>query len=389
MKTSYNTMRWLGLAVTGGIIAFAGSADAKRPVQPPPEPPPPAGPAYLLVSVDTVLRPLSIADSGTLVGTSWYEYSGGGFQAPAKMPAQIIDGLPHYVTNDLVLLPDVDGEPQYGECIAANAYERAIGYIDDVGFYRSTIWLPNGAPIDISTNFELPSVALDINDSGVVLVGVGYMDQEGEGVVLVLPDTDGASDLIFTIDIGHGFLPIAINENNQVLLSRYFAGSPVEGYLLTPDPTDADGDGNPWYADGNDDGFNDLLVYLEPPVEGETVSVAGMNNAGQIAGSSGGHAVRWDFVDGAQIITDLGVIADKAVMTVKGIDDSGRIVGTSKVPTGRRTKTGPSWLSDGDTLYELPPLMVNGDWSTLTPRGINSAGWICGLGWVAVPVEQP
>ena len=100
--------------------------------------------------------------------------------------------------------------------------------------------------------------------------------------------------------------------------------------------------------------------------------------------------LRWDFVDGEQIVTDLGSLSDTLNMTVKGISDSGRIVGTSWQYAGRRTKDGPSWLIENDTLYELLPLMVNPDgWSELKPRAINGLGWICGSGWVAIPVEQP
>jgi len=123
-----------------------------------------------------------------------------------------------------------------------------------------------------------------------------------------------------------------------------------------------------------------------------------LNNLGQVVGNSGGHVVRWEFVDGVQIITDLGSLADKSVMTVAGISDSGRIVGTSTIPAGRRIKDGPSWLIENDTIHELLPLVVNADgWSDLEATGINRYGWIAGKGrldgvsrkFVAIPVEEP
>jgi hypothetical protein len=403
MKTSHNTMRWLGLALIGSIIAGEGSVEAKKPVKPPPEPEPTEGPAYQFVSVDRTLRPESISDSGTLVGRATYEYAGGAFLTPAKLPVAFIDadGLPHYSINDLQILPDFNGEQLPGKCYAASDTGFAVGYVLRSGIALPVLWLPDGTPVELYVNQNGSNRHVsDINNDGWVFLIEIEPDNTGGVVVPLDTDLDGAPDTWFDDGNGDGvndlFYPLdplspamhtdhlsarAINDAGQLLV--YESALDI-GYLFTPDFSDADGDGNPWFADTDGDGFNDLWVELAPPVPGEGISVAGLNNLGQVAGNSGGYAVRWDFVDGVQVVTDLGAITSKAVMSTKGIDDAGRIVGISTIPTGRRTKPGPVWLADGDNLYELLP-----ESGSVTETGINSFGWLFGWGWVAVPVEQP
>lgn len=415
MNSIQRSTRWLGLSLACGFLSLAVSAQAVKPPKPPPEPPPPQGPAYWIIRAAVPIGPNAISDSGVLAGHAFYEYSGGGFQSPAVLPPQISVGTPQYFAGDLRWLPDLDGLQSYGECIAMNEAGLAVGYINDPGFLRAILWRSDGTPTDLGVDIGgLSSSANDINDAGLVLVGVGQENEPGEmgGVVVPLdlnadgvPDTwftdvdaDGINDLFFLTDAGHNLLPLAINEVGQVLAAGYAGGDPVAGYLLTPDLDDADGDGNPWFADEAGDGFNDLLTALEPPEPGAVVSVAGLNNLGQVVGQSDGHAVRWEFVDGVQIITDFGSLSEKAQMTARGISDSGRIVGTSRIPTGRRSKDGPSWLIEDEILYELLPLVINSDgWSDLEVEGINRHGWIHGRGrldgvsggFVAIPVDAP
>jgi hypothetical protein len=413
MKTNKNSTRWLGLALACGTLTYAATSQAGKP---PPEPPPPSGPAYWIIRASVPIAPYSISDSGVLVGHALYEYSGGGVQSPAVLPPQISDGEPQYLTSDLRWLPGLDGSQHDGNCLAMNETGLAVGYINDLGLLRAILWLPDGTAVDLGASIGgLPSTANDINDAGLVLVGIGYENQQGErgGVVVPLdlvggdgvPDTwftdddaDGINDLFFLTDTGHNLLPVAINEAGQVLAAQIVAGQRVAGYLLTPDLTDADGDGNPWFADRNSDGFNDLLVSLAPPEPGASVSVAGLNNLGQVVGKSGVHAVRWEFVQGVQIVSDLGSLSDRLAMGVAGISDSGRMAGSSRHIKGAFHKPGPSWLIEGETLYELLPLVVNSDgWSDLEVEGVNRHGWIYGLGrfndvlggFVAIPVEEP
>jgi len=238
------------------------------------------------------------------------------------------------------------------------------------------------------------------------LVGYGDWDQTDEGCGVVVPldldldgepdtwftdvDADGINDLLFPFAPEHNLWPMVINEVGQVLAAQYVNGSYVGGYLLTPDYSDADGDGNPWFADTNSDGYNDLLVALEPPAPGMSFQVVDLNNLGQVAGQSGGHAVRWDFTNGVQTVTDLGTLADKWSMGVGGISDSGRMAGYTREIKGRFHDYGPSWLIENNTLYELLPLLINPPgWSSLNAYGINRNDWILGPGFVAIPVQQP
>ena len=105
------------------------------------------------------------------------------------------------------------------------------------------------------------------------------------------------------------------------------------------------------------------------------------------------------------IITDLGVLPKTYQMNVGGISDSGRVAGTCRIDLGRRSRLGPWWVIENDTLYELLPLAVNPEgWSDYLDRydfnhyyGINRYDWILGRAlldgslrtFVAVPVEQP
>jgi hypothetical protein len=404
MNATQHTPHRPGMILACGILVFAVSAHAKKPPTPPPEPPPPAGPAYRIIAVDGEINPWSLSDSGALVGSAWYAYDGGGFQTPAALWADFSGEALQYPPAYLELLPDIDGSQAYGECIAMNGTGVAVGYVMDGGIERALLWLGDGTSVDLGVDpTGIGSTANDISQEGLVLVGIGREGDPGPGGGVVVPldvngepgtwfsddDADGINDLFFPIERGNTLLPLKINGAGEVLASGY--GS----YLLIPDAADADGDGNPWFAEDGS-GFNALMVPLAPPVPGDSVAVADLNNLGQVAGQSAGHVVRWDFVGGLQNVTDLGTLGDKIEMTATGISDEGIIVGTSRIPTGRRSKDGPSWLIEGDTLYELEPLLVNGNgWSDLEAEGMNRFGWIHGRGvldgyvrrFVAIPAE--
>jgi len=426
MKTMQNTTRWLGLALAGSIITLAASGQAGKPVKPPPEPPPPGGPAYQLIAVDgagfnffpdySFNQANMISDSGALIGGASYE----GVLVPAVWPPRIIGGEVQYVADDIKRLLTEEGTAAYGACFAMNESGFAVGGFFGDSSYSSLqayLWLPDGTPIPLRVNVGgSNNLAIDINNAGYVFLGENAPN-ETSGVVVPLdtdgdgePDTwftdvdgNGINDLFFPIDAGHNFNPLVINEANQVLAHLNPNGP---GYLLTPDFSDADEDGNPWFADVNPaDGFNDLLVALDPPEPGASAVAVGLNNFGQVVGQSGGHVVRWEFVGDDQIITDLGALPKTYQMNVGGSSDSGRVAGTCRIDLGRRSKSGPWWVIESDTLYELLPLAVNSaGWSDYEEQlvfnyyyGINRYDWILGRAlldgslrrFVAVPVGQP
>jgi len=431
MKTIQYSTRWLGLVLAGSTITLAASGQAGKPVKPPPEPPPPEGPAYQLIPVDapgfsffpdySFNQANMISDSGALIGGAWYERPDGtGVRVPAVLPPRIVEGEVQYVADDIKRLLTEEGMAEFGTCFAMNESGFAVGaFFGDIDYSsaQAYLWLPDGTPIPLRVNVGgSNSLALDINNDGYVLLGENEPDVRG-GVVVPLdrdhdgaPDTwftdvdeDGINDLFFPIDARLNFNPLVINEAGQVLANIYPNGP---GYLLTPDFSDEDEDGNPWFADVDPaDGFNDLLVALDPPEEGASAVAVGLNNLGQVVGQSGGHVVRWEFVGDDQIITDLGALPKTYQMNVGGISDSGRVAGTCKIDLGRRSRLGPWWVIESDTLYELLPLAVNSDgWSDYIERydvnhyyGINRYDWILGRAllngslrtFVAVPVEQP
>jgi len=210
MKTRKNSTRRLGLVLACGMITFAVSAEAKKPVKPPPEPP--SGPAYQIFAEQGGIETKSISDAGVLVGSVFYQVAGGGFQTPAVLPPQIIDGEVQYLPEDLRLLPDVDGTQQYGRCLAMNAMGLAVGYVDvwDIGDdpMRAILWLADGTAVNLGVNpAGFRSAAFDINDAGLVLVAI--LDENGRGanggvVVPLDVDSNGELDTCFPDDEGDG-----------------------------------------------------------------------------------------------------------------------------------------------------------------------------------------
>jgi len=389
--------RWLALAC--GILALAASADAKKPVKPPPEPPPPAGPAYWVFSLEGDVRPQAISDVGTVVGGAWFTRADGEGLAPFSLAPRTDNGELQYLTTDLQWLLGDTGTVESGWCSAVNQAGEAAGC--GVGL-TGMLWLADGTPVNLGVcPADVACWANDINDAGLVVVEFPrFFGATGAGSGVVVPldntgdgepdtwftdlDADGINDLFFPIAPEHYLIPRAINEDGQVALTQISSGPDV-AYLLTPDYDDADGDGNPWFADVDGDGFNDLLIALAPPEPGEAAAVYDLNNLGQVVGRSNGHVVLWEIVDGEQVVTEFGLLSRKVKsMSPAGINDAGHIVGSSR----KSRSAGPSWLYQDGTFHELLSLVENPEGvSVLSPSGINNHGWICGNGFVAVRVE--
>jgi probable HAF family extracellular repeat protein len=168
---------------------------------------------------------------------------------------------------------------------------------------------------------------------------------------------------------------------------------------LVPDFTDADGDGNPWFADANGDNFNDLMVELIPlSVEYPSYSpyATDLNAAGQVVGASDKRAVLWNFAaDGTQTVTDLGQISGREEnIYATAINDTGQIVGVASY----RKSVKAAFLVDDGQMYDLAECLTNGaGWANLQANDINNQGRIVGSGefggvrqaFVATPVTQP
>jgi probable HAF family extracellular repeat protein len=415
MQIRQNSTRWLGVALACGTFTFAASSQAAKPPKPPPTP---AGPTYRIVSLGTLggnSAAHAINESGWVAGGA----NGGAFvvvpETSPNGPVYYRDTSPADGINDLMLrLPALDPSLGNGGADGINDAGLIVGQsILTEGtdtLVRSTLWL-DGLPIDLADGTALSSGAADINNPGVIVTWSG-----DDAYVVVPEDTnsDGVADLWVRDENGDGindlrqiaaplhyykpeiygdgwpvyFEPQAINDGGQIV---FFANGGIGYYLLTPDDTDADGDGNPWYADVNADLFNDLLVRLQSAGGANDI-----NTAGQVVGMANDRAVRWDFpADGTQTITDLGTLSLPVKrMWATAINDPGQIVGNAYLKNGNHA----GFVFYKGTMYDFATRLTNGSgWVNLTPADINNQGFIVGYGtfsgvtqaFVAVPVTQP
>ena len=421
MKTRQNSTRWLGLALACGTLTFAVSSQAAKPPKPPPTP---AGPAYRIVSVGSAWDPLGSFGATAVNNVGWvcgHGAAGGRLsfvvvpESSADGPVYFRDTSPADGINDLLQeLPGLWSESNYSGVSDINDSGLAAGTsLVESGWYRATLWVDN-TPVDLGNVGGEETYAFDINNSGLVVTGpdadfaslglgldalscvIVPRDNDGDGVL----DTwfedlngDGTNDLLKIIVPTSGreyFAPQAINNAGQVILKCVYGPQ----RLVTPDFLDTDGDGNPWYADANGDGVNDLMVALIG-LGGAGAYVTDINSAGQVVGASNGRAVRWDFAaDGTQTITDLGLLSSKVQsMSAAAINDAGQIVGGVSY-----RNSGSSFLFQNGKLYDLAALLVNGaGWTGLSASDINNQGIIVGTGYVdrlrhgfvAIPVAQP
>ncbi len=423
MKERQDSTRWLGLALAGGFLTFAASSEAAKPPKPPPTP---SGPAYRIVAlgrlgVDT-LAASAVNNAGSVVGGG-YKAIGDSLvsvvgivvpEASADGPVYFRDTSPADGVNDLMYeLPGLPAALGSGASDINDAGwvcgSCTLGTVDEP-YDTAAIWAGN-TPIDLGCGEAYMTYGYEINNLGLAVTGPDLWvlpsapcyvavpkDNDGDRV----PDTwfedlngDGANDLLKLLTTQFGwydaFAPEGgINDAGQVILN-WNKGS---DFLLSPDSTDADGDGNPWYADTNGDGFNDLMVQLVG-LAGADAYAADINNAGQVVGASNGRAVRWDFTAaGTQTITDLGSLSKTMPNTsAGGINDAGQIVGTA----WGQNKSTPFLFQNGK-MYDLATLLVNGTgWTGLAAGDINNQGIIIGNGYlngtwqgfVAIPVTQP
>jgi len=419
MKTKEITTRWLGLALACGTLTFAVSTQAGKP-----QPPAPSGPTYRIVALGAGNSVSAINEAGSVVG-GFQNLAGvyAGFvvvpEASANGPVYFRDTTPMDGRNDLIR-----------ELPGLSTLGGGASDINDAGlvvgsshlfewYYQATLWLGE-TPIGLGfldgyggTNI---SIAYAVNNQGLIAIGTEESGEAPAGVVVPkdtngdnVPDTwfedangDGYNDLVLVVaprvygpppdewPIAR-FTPQGINDANQMIVNGY---DTAKAYRLTPDYADADGDGNPWFADMNADRYNDLLVPLIG-LSGASSYATDINAAGQVVGSSNRRAVRWDFAaNGTPTIKDLGLLS-KSVrsMGATAINDAGQIVGFAAFQNSRTT-----FLVYKGTMYDLATRLTNGTgWTDLSASDINNEGCIVGRGYlngvyqgfVAIPVTQP
>jgi probable HAF family extracellular repeat protein len=419
MMTRQSTTRWLGLALACGTFTSAVAGQAAKP------PPVPTGPTYRIVALGTLGG--STVSLSAINGAGWV--AGGSSstavmvvpEASANGPVYFRDTSPADGVNDLIQeLPGLSTLGCYAHDINDAGLVVGSSSMNDpnLWYQQATLWLgetPTGLGFLDGYGGKYDSIAYAVNNQGLIAIGT-WESGEAPAAVLVPRDTDGDNvpDTWFEDADGDGFndlflvvaprlygpppdewpiarfTPAGINDIGQMIVNRWESGT---AYRLTPDYTDADGDGNPWFADVNVDGYNDLLVQLNG-LSGAGSYATDINAAGQVVGSSNRRAVLWNFTGGAQTVKDLGLLS-KSVrsMAAAAINDAGQIVGTATFQNSRTT-----FLVYKGTMYDLATRLTNGTgWANLTARDINSQGSIIGYGdfggvrqsFVAIPVTQP
>jgi uncharacterized membrane protein len=342
---------------------------------------------YMRIKINTWVTSLTaINDSGMVVGKClappdyFYEYA-------MQLTPQIKGSTIQYPRADIKMFTEiVDNRP-----FNLNNKGQVVGQTRSP-ISRATLWLQDGKEVDLGvTPFGTPSHAYDINEAGMVVV---KNLASGECFVVVpndangdrhadtwFLDTDGneINDLLYPV--AQDLTPCSINEAGQIVFS--------EGVLLSPENVNIEGAGNPWYSDKNGDGVNDRLHVLISL--GGTTIAHDINEAGQIVGSSGGQAVMWEFTDGVETMTQLGLPTPQAEnVTAIAINNTGQIVGTYSIKQGKRIE---GFLFHAGTMHRLDNLMADNSVMRPSEIGINNKGWIIEH-WpnvasaVAIPAEQ-
>lgn len=327
MNTKPFTTQRTGLLLACGIIALTAPVKAGKPPKDPPPEPEPAPVTFTVMDAgslgdeDDGLYPVAINDHGVVAGTF--------------TPREFWANDPHYGpiyswTNIAFLLEPVDGayyqdadgdgandlvqlltpysDSDRSWAVDINNHGQIIGQQEFNDFeagtqvHFATVW--EGGEIV----FEMPNAEFyDINDAGVI-AGVTWPD---EGSPYYNPDHiydipflllsldvdgDGRPDTWYADDNGDGindqfrFLqlgarPLAVFDDLSVLCTSFVLVQPFEYIptpsIIRPDFSDADGDGNPWYANADGDRLNDLLQSF-PDGAGASVTTGGGLAAGTV-----------------------------------------------------------------------------------------------------------
>jgi len=261
MNTLQHTTRWLGLALTCGIITFAASAQAGKPVKPPKPPPepPPAAPYELIMLGDagSDSHAIDVNESGLVVGSVSYYFPEGYSYSHATLV------VPEMENGNLIWRKDADGDGQ------------------------NDLLVDLGTPAGADSN----SGPCNINDHGVILGGALHpvpdqapndfawllapkvvdgrltwtdLDQGGvNGLIEILPVVGDLEDPYLVA------LPQHINNHGEVALVVQ-SWNPSDrwqrGFLLIPNRYEVSVDGAVTIeypaADLDGDGLNDYLIDL-------------------------------------------------------------------------------------------------------------------------------
>jgi uncharacterized membrane protein len=387
MNTIPHTTRRLGFALACGTLTFAVATQAGKPAPPPP-------PSYTLTQLSglpgfTTCDAEDVNDFGQVVGRVW-----------------TVNGPWHAVVWETASAAptDLDNGSDFSEAYAINNAGQVVGRCRFVGGAspHPAVWIPDGlggyAPTDLIGDVGLDGSAYDINDSGFV---AGYFRLDGASMGFVIcPETDangvpvtwfrdgngdGVNDLMFLLEPqanADGVEPYAINDLGWVV-GKDFTPSGYGAFVIIPDDTLP----NPWFADGDGNGINDLMVHLDASLAKD------VNNARQIVASDDWS---WDSRMFTVVVAPNGSITITTTTLPKpnsmkhgpssAINDRGQVAGTGQNRTrdldnrpllwepGKGTRLLESLLSDLAEFNDLDTASAINERGQIVGEGTTSAG---------------
>ncbi len=224
---------------------------------------------------------------------------------------------------------------------------QVVGTMGEAYAYRAFAWDPATGMTDIGTLGQAESQGLDINAQGQVVGNTLH------GYKAFTWDTEaGVSDL--TPIVGGNTVAGAINDLGQMAGNTRYSDA--------------------WIVDTN--GVTPIGGF------GDNMSVAAINNQGQVVGTHGSHGAadaEAFYYDGSTL-HNLGTLSGGPTYSARAwdINDDGIIVGEAKTSSGTYhaviSDNGSSWV-DLNTL-----LPASSGWELLVANDVNEAGMIVGTG---------
>jgi len=423
---------WLPVAIAAAFFLAPVTVSAGKP--PPPPPPPLPEVTFTAVNIGSGGRVAAINATGTIIGTAnlpnvgstafvlepedvngdgkpeWFKDDGKGGNALLK-PLPGIADMGHGETLGTTGACDINAS---GQIVGWHSYTALNDWNDGPWQYEAAIlWTKNGGTYT-PTLLARWGRAIGINNAGNV---VGYVnhallydptdpddwedvanvpfiivpERDTAGIVCWFKDEHGAPngdgpdgitdlmvELAVRVDLGYDGVsyPWPGSEATHVTADlRVFSG----GGIVYPDFTDLDGDGNPWFADADSDGVNDLLKPFPAGSFATTPSPNGQLAAGGIDTA----AALFDITTSPpELCTNLGKLSsDEVRTTALGVNDAAWVVGESykhikKGWSYSHYYTGLFWK--GGKMSVFSTLLSNTAVSAPLPKVINASGIVAG-----------
>jgi probable HAF family extracellular repeat protein len=244
------------------------------------------------------------------------------------------------------------------------------GQIDPYGksISHAFLWTPGGTD-GVPSNPQMKDLqitwgglgALALNNSGVVVGNEATTAGPYHG--FVWDQTHGLRDLNILVPGNLGVelrYATGVNSQGQIVANGWNAASPDHAYLLS--------DNN---ADGDFQDPNEVTDLGKLPI-GTSADASAINDVGQVAGSSGDHAFRWQ--NGH--MKNLGQLHAHGTYATS-INNNGDVVGGAA-----NLGYAGAWLSTGSgNIKDLATLIPrNSGWFFDQASGINDVGTIVGFG---------